>query len=97
MESCEGWLWQGYGSLTFHNMLCNADIKCLLLAGQQAGKKIKESMSGNVTDGQHSGDERPCNSTLLGRVTEKKGKDGWPGQDSSSKGRDVLPSDFTQL
>ena len=52
--------------------------------------------SGNVTDGWHSGDERPCNSTLLGRVKEKKAEDGWPGEESSSQGRDLLPSSFTQ-
>lgn len=55
-----------------------------------------KSTSGNVTDGWHSGDETPCNSTLLGRVTEMKAKDGWPGEESSSQGRNILPSGFMQ-
>lgn len=36
MESWGGWPWQGDEGLTFHNMLCNADTKLLLLAEQQA-------------------------------------------------------------
>lgn len=58
-------------------------------AGWKEGQK---SMSGNVTDGQYTGDKRPCNSNILGRVTEKKAKDGWPGEESSSAGRNVLIS-----
>lgn len=27
----------------------------------------------------------------------QKAEDGWPGEESSSEGRNVLPSDFTQL
>lgn len=63
-------------------------------AGWKEGQK---SMSGNVTDGQYTGDKRPWNSNLLGRVTEKKAKDGWPREKSSSTGKNGLPSHFTQL
>lgn len=59
-------------------------------------ERSSKSTAGNVTDAWHSGDERPCNSTLLGRVTEKKAEDGWPGKESSSQGRNLLPSGFVQ-
>ncbi|RLW11343.1 hypothetical protein DV515_00001711 [Chloebia gouldiae] len=53
-----------------------------------------KSMSGNVTDGQYTGDERLCNSSLLGRLTEKKAEDGWPGEESSSKGQGLMVLDM---
>lgn len=46
--------------------------------------------------GMYGGDERPCNSTLLGSVMEKKAEDGWLGEGRSSQGRNALPSGFTQ-